>query len=75
MPPISEDQPVEKITSPETVSEANRRWIFSIGSLVVAWGAVFGLAGATWLPAIIAGFIIFLPPIFAIVGLIHTIGA
>ena len=75
MPPISEHQPAEKITSPEAVSEANKGWIFSIGSLLVAWGAVFGLAGATWLPVIVAGFIIFLPPIFAIVGLIHSIGA
>jgi len=75
MPPISEDQPAEKMTSPETVSEANKGWQFTIGSLAVAWGAKFGLASATWLPMIVVGFVLVLPPIFAIVGLIHTIGA
>ena len=75
MPPISEHTPAEKITSPETVSEAYKGTWFALASLAVAWGAKLGLAEASWMPAIVAGFIIFLPPIFALVGLIHTVGA
>ncbi len=57
------------------MAEAYKGTWFALASLAVAWGATFGLAGASWMPAIVAGFIIFLPPIFALVGLIHTVGA